>query len=314
MVKVAVAGGTGGVGHAIVDALKEQSQHEFILLSRNDNPTFAAENKVNVVKIDYSDVSSISKVLDEHNIHTVISALCIVSQEHSDSQVNLVHAAAASKSVKRFVPSEYGSNYEEKHALTRPTTALKAVAITELSKTNLEYTSFVNGLFLDYLAMPAVPSRLAPGVNFFDIPNRLAVAVGTGTVPLVMTYTRDVARFVVASLSLEKWELRSYIVGDRKSWHQVVEILGNITGEKFTITEDAASVIKGQVIEAPAHRAAYSASIKEHGAWFEAGAFSFDVKVPNSVYLNELFPEIVPLTVEDAMRAQVELSEKSASA
>lgn len=82
--------------------------------------------------------------------------------------------------------------------------------------------------------MPAVPSRLAPGVNFFDIPNRLAVAVGTGTVPLVMTYTRDVARFVVASLSLEKWELRSYIVGDRKSWHQVVEILGNITGKFST--------------------------------------------------------------------------------
>lgn len=34
MVKVAVAGGTGGVGFAIVDALKEQSEHEFILLSR----------------------------------------------------------------------------------------------------------------------------------------------------------------------------------------------------------------------------------------------------------------------------------------
>lgn len=34
MVKVAVAGGTGGVGFAIVDALKEQTKHEFILLSR----------------------------------------------------------------------------------------------------------------------------------------------------------------------------------------------------------------------------------------------------------------------------------------
>ena len=35
MVKVAVAGGTGGVGRAIVDALKEQTAHEFVILSRN---------------------------------------------------------------------------------------------------------------------------------------------------------------------------------------------------------------------------------------------------------------------------------------
>ncbi|EDN96095.1 hypothetical protein SS1G_12301 [Sclerotinia sclerotiorum 1980 UF-70] len=290
MVKVAVAGGTGG-----------------------DNSEFAAKNNVEVIKIDYSDVSSISKVLDEHKIHTVISALCIVSQEHSDAQVNLVHAAAASSSVKRFVPSEYGSNYEEKHALTRPTTALKAIAITELAKTHLEYTSFVNGLFLDYLSMPAIPSHLAAGISFFDIPNKVAVPLGTGKVPLVMTHTRDVARFVVASLSLEKWEKRSYMVGDRKSWHELVEILGKVAGEKFTIVDDPSSIIAGQVIEAPAHRAAYSASLKEHGDWFEAGAFSFDVKVPNSIYLNELFPEIVPLSIEDAMRAQVQFTREKTS-
>lgn len=69
---------------------------------------------MDVVQVDYSDVSAMSQVLDEHKVHTVISAICIVAQDHSDAQVNLVHAAAASKSVKRFVPSEYGSNYEEK--------------------------------------------------------------------------------------------------------------------------------------------------------------------------------------------------------
>lgn len=118
-----------------------------------------------------------------------------------------------------------------RHALTRPTTALKAIAITELEKTDLEYTSFVNGLFLDYLGMPTVPSHLAAGLNFFDIPNKMIVPLGTGIVPLVMTHTRDVGRFVVASLALDKWEKRSYIVGDRKSWNDVVEIAGKVAGE-----------------------------------------------------------------------------------
>ena len=34
MVKVAVAGGSGGVGRAIIEALKQQSTHEYIILSR----------------------------------------------------------------------------------------------------------------------------------------------------------------------------------------------------------------------------------------------------------------------------------------
>lgn len=82
-----------------------------------ENSDFAAKNNVKVVQIDYANVGAAAKVLDEHNVHTVISALCIVTKEHSDAQVNLVHAAAASGTVKRFVPSEYGSNYEEKYAV-----------------------------------------------------------------------------------------------------------------------------------------------------------------------------------------------------
>lgn len=59
--------------------------------------------------------------------------------------------------------------------------------------------------------------------------------IGSGTVPLFMTHTRDVGRFVVASLSLPKWEKRSFIVGDRKSWYDVVDIAGKITGTIKTL-------------------------------------------------------------------------------
>jgi hypothetical protein len=34
MVKVAVAGGTGGLGRTIVDALEASSEHDYIILSR----------------------------------------------------------------------------------------------------------------------------------------------------------------------------------------------------------------------------------------------------------------------------------------
>lgn len=83
--------------------------------------------------------------------------------------------------------------------------------------------------------MPAVPSHLADALRFFDIANKSSVAIGSGTVPLVMTHTRDVCRFVVASLSLPKWEKRSIIVGDRKSWYDMADIAGKITGTITTL-------------------------------------------------------------------------------
>lgn len=81
--------------------------------------------------------------------------------------------------------------------------------------------------------MPKVPSHLASGITLFDIPTKVAVMIGTGKVPIVMTHTRDVGRFVVASLSLDKWEKRSYIIGDKKSWGECVEIIGNVAGKHY---------------------------------------------------------------------------------
>jgi hypothetical protein len=55
----------------------------------------------------------VQKTLDEHQVHTVISALSLVTQEQSDAQITLIRGAAASH-VKRFAPSEFGIPYTQK--------------------------------------------------------------------------------------------------------------------------------------------------------------------------------------------------------
>lgn len=67
-----------------------------------------------MIKIDYTDFLSAQRTLEDHQIHTVISALSILSEEHSHAQIGLIRAAAAASSVKRFAPSEFGIPYEEK--------------------------------------------------------------------------------------------------------------------------------------------------------------------------------------------------------
>lgn len=45
--------------------------------------------------------------LERHNVHTIISAIGLDSEETSQSQLKLIEAAVASTSTKRFIPSEF---------------------------------------------------------------------------------------------------------------------------------------------------------------------------------------------------------------
>ena len=67
-----------------------------------------------MIEIDYTNHSSAQKTLEDHQIHTILSALTIRTEEHSNAQITLIRAAAAASSVKRFAPSEFGIQYEEK--------------------------------------------------------------------------------------------------------------------------------------------------------------------------------------------------------
>jgi len=300
-----VAGGSGGVGRAIVEVLKQQKTHDFVILSRKDNPELEAEVGAKVISIDYSNPSSIQKTLEDHGIHTILSALSLQSEEQSNAQIALIRAAAAASSVKRFAPSEFGFPYEEKHVAVFPPAAFKTASLDELKKTDLEYTLFSCGYFMDYLGMPKVKSYLTPIVIVLDFQNKVAGIPGSGNTPVIFTTTQDVARFVVASLGLEKWSEKSIIVGDKKSWNEVLAIAEKTTGTKFQTSYDSVEKLqKGEITELPSHvhvypffpKAALQGMFALFGYWFESG--DFDYPVTQGTYLNEKFPEIVPTSVD----------------
>jgi len=230
--------------------------------------------------------------------------LNVGSPEKSDAQLNLIRAAAAASSVKRFVPSEFGIPNEKKNVESFPITAFKIAAVEELKKTNLEYTLFSSGLFLDYLGQPKVKSYLTPFVVCLDFQHKVAAIPGSGNTPVIFTRTLDVGRFVVASLDLEKWQEESIMVGDRKSWNEVLTIAETVTGSKFqTFYDPVDKLQKGQVTELPGHIPSYPFFPKEalqgllatFGYWFETGVFNF--QNPEALDLNRKFPEIHPTTV-----------------
>ncbi|KAL6408098.1 nmrA-like family protein [Ilyonectria robusta] len=107
MAIVTVAKGTGGVGKTIVTQLQLSDKHKVYVLSRAIHLT-ASPGDPEFIQVDYSNVTSVAKALEDHNIDTVISTINLRSGPAGQSQLNLISAAEKSTKTKRFVPSEFG--------------------------------------------------------------------------------------------------------------------------------------------------------------------------------------------------------------
>jgi hypothetical protein len=91
-----------------------------------------------------------------------------------------------------------------------------------------------------------------------DIANDFAAIPGSGDVPVVLTHTFEVARFVAALVKLPRWEKDPYIVGDRVTWNEFLRLAEEAKGIKFTVVHDSLEKLRtGQITELPSHPSLY---------------------------------------------------------
>ncbi|RFU28645.1 hypothetical protein B7463_g7672, partial [Scytalidium lignicola] len=301
MVVVAVAGGTGHVGRAIVEELKGSSKHKLLVLSRK--PAEKTDSDTSFLVVDYDDVDGTAKLLASNNVHTVISAIQVTSPAASASECNLVQAAAKSTTVQRFVASDWGVHHTE----ISPLYAVREATLAELRKTNFEWTRFVNGFFLDYYGFPYLKSYLQLPASFvLDIEHKVAAIPGTGNEPMSLIYTIDLAKFVVASLDVQNWEETTYCYSDSTTWNEFLKLIEEARGAKFTVTYDSIEKLeKGEITELPAHAIAYAFYPKERlqGLLCLFGRYVIEGKfdMPKDKALNSKFPNIQTLKVKDVV-------------
>lgn len=68
-----------------------------------------------LVAVDYADVQSLKAVLEQHNIHTVISCVGVHDQAIADVQAAVIQAAEKSSTTKRFIASNWGTPYNPEY-------------------------------------------------------------------------------------------------------------------------------------------------------------------------------------------------------
>jgi nucleoside-diphosphate-sugar epimerase len=103
-------------------------------------------------------------------------------------------------------------------------------AADRLKASSLKYTRVIPGFFMDYWGMPHAKTNLFPYVFGIDIANGVAAIPGDGNDVICMTYTYDLANYMVKLLELDEWPEFSVFVGDEVTYNEILAIAEDIRG------------------------------------------------------------------------------------
>ncbi|KAJ0366379.1 hypothetical protein COL154_003970, partial [Colletotrichum chrysophilum] len=297
-----IAGGSSSIGKAIFDAIEKLGVDNAIILGRKKT------DDSKLVVVDYTSIESLTKVLDTHQVHTVVSTVSIADDASGMAQMNLIEAAVACQHTKRFMPSEFGANYDDEFIRDIPTHAWKFKAVDRLKETDLEYTLFSNGMFMDYWLAPRIKSAFRLNLPCcVDLENHVAAIPGDGNNPMVLTHSRDIGRFVAALLGLPRWERMYYLAGDRVTVDEFVAIAEETSGAMFEKKYDKLDVLReGNCTPLPAWEgkipSAYKSTVLQQVALSGKRVAQGKMDLPTEGQVNSLFPEMTTLTVREALQ------------
>ncbi|RAK96772.1 uncharacterized protein BO80DRAFT_391028 [Aspergillus ibericus CBS 121593] len=299
MTTIAVAGGTGGVGKTIVETLLQEPKFRVVVLTRGSPKENLVLSRTQQMQINYDDIDSVAQTLEKHEIHTIISAIGIYSDETSQCQLNLIHAAEKSSATRRFVPSEYSFIQTQDLLSADPSVKYWLDAAELLQKSGLKYTRVTPGIFMDYWGMPRAHTNLQPYVIGIDVANCWAGIPGDGNDKLSVTYSYDMAAFIVKLLDLEEWPEFSVFVGDEVTYNQLLKLAEQIRGKSFEVVYDSAEKIKeGQVTVPPFHPGMSEEEVRETTVLVSrltiAGAFDLPKE-----RMNTKFPDLKPVKLKE---------------
>jgi uncharacterized protein YbjT (DUF2867 family) len=219
---IAVAGAAGDLGSAVFNALVKSGKFNLTVLTRADSKsTFPSGTKV--VKVDYDSLDSLTAALQGQDaVVSTVGSLVIPSQ-------NLLIDAAVAAGVKRFIPSEFGSNLVIPSVRKLPVFGTKVAIedkLTELAKQGkISYTFVYNGIFLDW------------GIKhnfFFDLSQPEVTVWDNGDVEFSTTTLASVGDAVVGVLTHpeETQDRIVYVQDTVLTQNKIIELAKEVSPEK----------------------------------------------------------------------------------
>ncbi|KAJ4862519.1 nmrA-like family domain-containing protein [Trichoderma breve] len=210
MVTVAIAGGGSAIASNIINAILATKKHQLVILSRSPRPELEAQGAI-VKVVDYDSHEQLTNAL--RGVHTVLSCIWTYGPTVGTLQIALLEAAKEAKA--------------------------KEPVWEAVKKSGLEYTRFINGLWMNVWAPGAPRDEEVARAGYKGPAFLLDINSGSITIPgdgngiISVTDMRDVGKYAAAALDFEKWDEDSVIVGDKVTINELVEKIEKITGKKL---------------------------------------------------------------------------------
>lgn len=223
--KVILVGATGNLGPSILTALKA-SALETTILTREDSLTSRAPPEdTKVLTADYKSVSSLAAAFAGQD--AVISTIASSALPEQQALID----AAIQAGVKRFIPSEFGSNVTNEKTQKLSVFAGKMAVVNYLKKKegDITWSALLNGPFFDW--------GLKVGFLGVDIPNKKATLFDGGNKPFSTTTLSDVGQSVVGILTHPEETKNRYVFVQSTvlTQNKLLAAAEKATGQKFVI-------------------------------------------------------------------------------
>ncbi|KAL5342747.1 hypothetical protein BJX70DRAFT_355670 [Aspergillus crustosus] len=301
-------GATGAIGSYIIAAIvnaRDSFGRIAVFTSPNTLSTKTTEINAlrdNGVEIITGDVTKKEDVLKAfEGIDTIVSAL---GRGVIANQIELIEWADSTPNIKRFLPSEYGTDieYSPASASEKPHQQKLKVRAALRKTQNLEYAFVVTGPYAD------VPFFLSPGGQpkngSFDVKNKKAVVIADGKGKISLVACADVGKFVAHTLT--HWEnARGRALKLNSFTTTPLEIVAEFekqTGDKWVVEYTPLDELKALEKEAWDAGAPYATGFTLRRIWAEGGTLyerreNEDIGAEDTVALEE--------AVKDSIRAQL---------
>ncbi|KAK3689554.1 hypothetical protein B0T22DRAFT_408622 [Podospora appendiculata] len=239
---VAVIGGSGNLGHFIVQELVSAG-FDVTGLTRasSTNSTPKYPDGLNIVNVDYSSFDSLkSAFAGQDAVVSVIGSLGIASQ-------TVAVDAAVAAGVKRFIPSEFGINTRK---VARDSPIAKIIGgkiavvdyLQEKASANpsFTWTGISTGIFFDW-ALRA--GALLSGINLKD---KTATVVDSGNEKWQASLRSDIGKAVVGVLKHPDETANKYIgtATFNVSINDLISLVEELTGSKLAVTKESSDDIQ----------------------------------------------------------------------
>lgn len=290
------------MGRTFVQALSK-TKHEVFVLSRSERQPDSSN--VKYIKVDYLDIDSIVALLETNKIDTILSAITRESSSSSQAQLNLILAAEKSTITKRFIPSEFGVIANAESAALDPYAKYWVENAEALAKTKtLQYTRISTGQFMDYWGIPNIETTLNPFTWAIDIENGVAAIPGTGNEKISMTYTPDLAQFIIKMLDESSWPVLSGLVGQDVTFNEMLGWPESTTGRTFKVSYDSIEKLESGEVTNLTELMAKEKFLRNATIMFGIMTVRGHILLPNGkgFRLNDRFPELKAMTVEKLIR------------